>query len=79
MSSIQTQIAQIETAAVTRPRNVAPVARPVAVTANGYRATTDTGFETHGTAVPAGNWSVAIRKPMSKVDFHDRWPLRSTL
>lgn len=57
MSSTTTQIAQIETAAVTR--------RAVCTTGALYGA------------VPTGTWS-AIRKPMSNVDFHDRWPLRST-
>lgn len=79
MSSITITIAQIDaTTAVTRRRDGAPVARPAAVTANGYRATTGTGLGTEGTAVSAGTWT-AIRKPMTDVDFHDRWPLRSTL
>lgn len=79
MSSTTTQIVQIETPAVTRTRTVATCARPTAVTALGYRSTDGTGINGTRAFATAGNWSLAIRKPMSKVDFHDRWPLRTTL
>lgn len=77
MSSTLINIAQIDAPAVTRRRDAARVA--CAVTAAEYGATTGTGFGTEGTAVSAGTWTLAIRKPMSDVDVHDRWPLRSTL
>lgn len=79
MASTTTQIVQTETTAVTRARTVAACARPAAVTAHGYRVN-GTGTNATRTFASAGTWSpLAIRKPMSKVDFHDRWPLRPTL
>jgi hypothetical protein len=81
MQTVPTQLEPGRTSAVTRPRSVATCATSTRVPT---AASILGAFGTRGVTASAGTlgttaaWSLYIRKPMPKVNFHDRWPLGFT-